>query len=196
MAAIISLDPDVQVVVGLGDLCRQYLTTPPPDPDPVDPMPSPDIPTSPTVIRGYVNRVSKPKSTNYIVITPLAMARLSTNAHTWDGVTRPDDDPSAGTQGIRQSVRRRVQIDCYGVDSATWAYTLSTLLRDAEGCRYLAPYGLAPLYTVDPVDMTQPDGREQYERRYMVEAMLQAHIQVTVPLDYFHDVNLILRPQL
>ena len=36
-----------------------------------------------TVVRGYTNRVTKPACPDYVLITPMAAARLATNLHLW-----------------------------------------------------------------------------------------------------------------
>lgn len=164
-------DTDSRIVTGLGMFCAAFLRI---------------GDAGPVVIRGYVNRVSKPAEPDYVLVTPMGMARLATNNHQWDAET--------GIQSVTQPTRRRVQIDCYGKDAAVWAKTLATLLRDAVGCEFLAPYGLAPLFVEDPQDLTQAEGDEQYHPRFMLGAMLQVNETVSVSLDYFTDVNLYLRP--
>ncbi|MBD5607842.1 MAG: hypothetical protein HDQ93_03205, partial [Desulfovibrio sp.] len=78
---------------------------------------------------------------------------------------------------------------------SVWAKTLSTLLRDLVACDFLKPYGVAPLYVEDPQDLTALEGDEQINPRYMLGLMLQADDTVNVNLDFFHNVNLILKPQ-
>ena len=164
-------DTDSRIVAGLGMFCGAFLRRG-------------DV--EPVVIRGYVNRVSKPKVPDYVLVTPMTMTRLATNNHQWDAET--------GVQSVTPPTRRRVQIDCYGNNAAVWAKTLATLLRDAVGCDFLAPYGLAPLFVEDPQELTQAEGDEQYHPRFMLGVMLQVNETVSVGLDYFTDVNLYLRP--
>ena len=146
-------DTDSRIVAGLGMFCGAFLRRG-------------DV--EPVVIRGYVNRVSKPKVPDYVLVTPMTMTRLATNNHQWDAET--------------------------GNNAAVWAKTLATLLRDAVGCDFLAPYGLAPLFVEDPQELTQAEGDEQYHPRFMLGVMLQVNETVSVGLDYFTDVNLYLRP--
>ena len=167
MSPIVSSDDTL--VRALGDFCRAYMGA------------------HTRVIRGYVNRVSKPRERDYVLITPMAMTRLSTNRHA--------HDPASGRETITQPMRRRVQIDVYGEGAADWAKTLTTLLRDGLGCRFLAAYGLAPLYVDDAQDMTQVEGNEQYNPRWMLGVMIQADESVSVDVDFFDDVNLGLHPQ-
>ena len=91
-------DTDSRIVAGLGIFCGAFLRRG-------------DV--EPVVIRGYVNRVSKPKVPDYVLVTPMTMTRLATNNHQWDA--------EAGVQSVTQPTRRRVQIDCYGNNAAVWA---------------------------------------------------------------------------
>ena len=165
-------DPDAAIVKALGDFCVAFLK---------------DGDDAPLVIRGYMNRVSRPAGRDYILITPMNMTRLATNRHNWRGLD--------GVSAITQPARRRVQIDCYGDCAAVWAKTLSTLLRDSLACDALASYGIAPLFVEDPQDLTALEGDGQIHPRYMLGLMIQADEIVSVKLDYFNDVNLILKPQ-
>lgn len=140
-----------------------------------------------TVVRGYTNRVTKPACPDYVLITPMAAARLATNLHLWHA----DKD----ALGVTMPTQRRVQVDFYGRQSGTQARTAATLLCDAVGCDFLRPYGVAPLYVTDPQDLSQPDGREQWDHRWMIDVILQANVSRTVPQEYFTDLNLSLHPQ-
>ena len=95
------------LVQALGDFCKRYLGD------------------SVVVVRGYVNRVSKPKAKNYVLVTPMSMTRLSTNLH----------QTECGGEAIVQPQRRRVQLDVYGPTAADRAQPLATLLRDGVGYR-------------------------------------------------------------
>ena len=141
----------------LGDFCKRYLGD------------------SAVVVRGYVNRVSKPKTKSYVLVTPMTMTRLSTNLH----------QTECGGEAIVQPQRRRVQLDVYGPTAADRAQTLATLLRDGVGCRFLQTYGIAPLYVEDPQDMTQAEGDEQYNPRFMLNVLVQANRVEHVEMDTF-----------
>ena len=68
-------------------------------------------------------------------------------------------------------------------------------LWDEVGCDFLAPYGVVPQETDDPRDLTGMEGNEQAVIRWMLETRLQCNTVVSLPQDYFSNVNLILRPQ-
>lgn len=174
MKVVKSPDTDTQLVKALGDLCTEALT-------------DTETQAKPLVIRGYVNRVSKPAGTDYVLITPLTMTRQATNVHSWD--------PEAGVQSVSESSRRRVQIDCYGRKAAAWAKTLAVLLRDENAADFLKSYAVAPLYCEDPLDMTSAEGDEQYHERFMINAFFQVNEMTALELEYFEDVNLYLFPQ-
>ena len=144
------------LVQALGDFCKRYLGD------------------SAVVVRGYVNRVSKPKTKSYVLVTPMTMTRLSTNLH--------------------QTECGGVQLDVYGPTAADRAQTLATLLRDGVGCRFLRTYGIAPLYVEDPQDMTQAEGDEQYNPRFMLNVLVQANRVEHVEMDTFTDAELSVHP--
>ena len=81
------------LVQALGDFCKRYLGD------------------SAVVVRGYVNRVSKPKTKSYVLVTPMTMTRLSTNLH----------QTECGGEASVQPQRRRVQLDVYGPTAADGA---------------------------------------------------------------------------
>lgn len=172
MGTVILPDSDAILIKALGDFCVEYL-----DFDNKKPL----------VVRGYVNKVSKPKTNDYVLITPMSMTRLATNRHEWQG--------EKSLETITQPVRRRVQIDCFGSMAAVWAKILSTLLRDYVGCDFLKPYGIAPLFVEDPQEMASDTGEEQYVPRFMLGAMLQQNDLVGTALDFFKAINVKPYPQ-
>lgn len=135
--------------------------------------------------RGYVGRVSKPKGRNYVLITPMTQVATGTNSHGYD--------PGAGTVAVNRPTQQSVQIDCYGGESEAWAKTLAILLRDEIACVFLQKYGFAPLYVENALDLTQPDGREDFARRWMVDCMVHGLITVTTDQDFFDGVTMEIR---
>lgn len=143
------------------------------------------------IVRGWTNRVSPPGTRYFVQITPSGGTPHGTTGHAY---TAPED----GGQGHAQVVRpqsRRVQLDFVGPNAEEQARTASTLLQDIVGCDALAPYGFAPISVSEPQDLTSADGSEQAEPRFMLAVEVQANSNVTVPLDYFNNVNLHLHPQ-
>lgn len=146
------------------------------------------VPVGVPVIQLPENRAAMPPAVpGFVGMTARTQARIMTNLDRWD----PQDlDPDA--IAIEQAVRLHVQLDCYGVSSGDWAVMLSTVLRDEYGCTGLAPL-LAPLYCSDPRFAALVDGEEQYERRWIVEAVLQYNPVTSTPMQFAAeaDANLI-----
>ena len=82
------------------------------------------------VVRGFVNRVSKPKGPEYAVVTPMTTTRLATNQHAYDR--------QAAAQRITKRTQRRVQVDFLGDRADVLAETFCTLLRDAVAVEHVA----------------------------------------------------------
>lgn len=171
-------DDSAVLVKALGDMCAAYL--------------GPGV----VIRRGWQNRVSRPPASPWVQITPLAATRHGTNRHLGGNPSlMPGQDVAAGTVRIVQPRSRRVQIDFFGPDAARWAHTVSAALWDMTGCDFLAPYGVVPLETDDPRDLSGMEGDEQAVTRWMFETRLQVNGVVSLPLDYFSNVNLGLHPQ-
>lgn len=171
-------DDSAVLVRALGDMCRAWL--------------GPQV----VIRRGWQNLVSRPPATPWVQITPLAAVRHGTNVHDPVGPEpAPGQAVTAGVTRIVQPRSRRVQMDFFGPDAARWAHVISAALWDEVGCDFLAPYGVAPLETDDPRDLTAAEGDEQAVARWMLETRLQCNVVVSLPQDYFSNVNLILRPQ-
>lgn len=115
------------------------------------------------VVQGQANRVSMPDGP-FILLQAAVSGRLGTNIDTWDPVNQ--------TQATQQKTKVKVQIDCYGPDSHTWATMLSTLWRDFYGCDFMKPT-CQPLYTGEPFQGALIDGEEQYEERWTVLGYVQ-----------------------
>lgn len=129
---------------------------------------------APTVIRGYVNRVTKPATDDYILITPMSHVRLSKNRTHWDGETSVKD--------ITVPTRRRVQIDCCGSKADVWAKTLFACFEDISIVDMMAEYNVVPLWAEAPQDLTDADDNEQYHPRYMLELQVQVNPTTSVEL--------------
>lgn len=135
------------------------------------------------VVKGLGNGVPTPKG-GFITITEVYKSRLSTNRHAY-----ADPTPVTGSVQATQPMKVAVQIDCYGKDSSEWATILSTMLRDDYACQALAPVA-QPLHADDPKMMPMVDGEQQYQQRWMVEAVLQVNAAVTTPMQFFDVVDI------
>jgi hypothetical protein len=131
------------------------------------------------VIQTPTNRTpAPPPSPGYIGMTARLSSRIMTNIDHWEA-----DDTAPTGIAIEQAVRLKVQLDCYGVQSGDWAVILSTVLRDEFGCVGLMPI-LAPLHADEPKFAPLVQGEEQYEYRWIVEAVLQYNPVVSTPQQF------------
>lgn len=137
------------------------------------------VPVGVPVIQLPVDRASMPPAEpGFVGMRAMLQSRIMTNLDRWNPA-----DVAPIEIAIEQAVRLTVQLDCYGALSGDWAVMLSTVLRDEYGCIALAPI-LAPLYTDDPKFAPLIDGEEQYERRWIVPAVLQYNPVVTTPQEF------------
>ena len=146
-------------------------------------------------VKGFGNRAATPKG-SFVVMTLMLTERTSTNIHeeatTLDqqgAVTTFQDTTFMPSQGT-------AQLDFYGADAWSWANKSAMYLRDEVGCSFLAAYGVQPLYCNDPKNLTGLSGEEQYQDRWMVEAILAFNQSDTLPLDFFTNIELDTKPEL
>jgi hypothetical protein len=131
------------------------------------------------VIRVQVNRAPMPKSDNWIGLSPTGRTQLSTTSHTY----HPDIDK----KDVARSTSIAIQMDVYGPDSTDIAQTITTLFRDAYGTENMTV--AVPLYCDDGHQMPLVNGEEQYEQRWMIQAMLQANPTIVTPQQFADSVD-------
>lgn len=138
------------------------------------------LPAGVVVMQLPVNRVAMPQpSPGFVGMRAGLQSRIMTNIDSWDLTA---DTPT--TIDIMQAVKLGMMLECYGPTAWDWAVLLSTLLRDEYGITALAPSGVAPLYTDDPRFAPLVDGEEQYENRWLVNAVLQYNPVVSTPMQF------------
>lgn len=137
-------------------------------------------PAGTEAVKGFGNLVPMPKSASLVVFTPLNRQQMAQTVHDY----APDDD----TQDVIRSTAFNYLLDVYGPAAADTAQVITTLLRDAWGCDFLASRGVAPLYTEDPSLMPLVTGEAQYVQRWMVRCALHANVAVTVPAEFADTV--------
>lgn len=143
------------------------------------------------VIQGLPNRTAMPPaSPGFISMQATITRRLRTNVDTgsWIGEVNPNSVSS------EQGTLLRVQLDCYGAASGDWAAQISTMFRDDYGCVALAgvdgsgnplvPPICQPLYIDDGKLAALVDTEDQYEQRWVLEAMIQYNPITTAPLQF------------
>lgn len=104
---------------------------------------------------------------------------------------------SAGVETLEQPTKVTVQLDFHSPDLSTagdMAQTVSTLFRDDFAVQQFANqnpnYGdITPLYADDPKQVPFINDQQQYEWRWVVEAMLQANQVVSVPQQFADQVT-------
>lgn len=148
------------------------------------------------VIQGLPNRTPMPEADpGFVTMQAILTKRLRTNVDGgWSGV----DDPTGVNS--EQGTLLRVQLDVYGVNSGDWAVMLSTLLRDEYGCAQLAgldgegnpvvPPLCQPLYVDDAKLAPLVDTEDQYEQRWIVEAILQFNPVTTTPMQFANTAEI------
>lgn len=150
---------------------------------------SPDV-KFPVVI-GQENRVpepvniSNPKNSNYAIMWPLRMPRLSTNLELQTALGL--------ALSVTQSSQCVIQIDIHGPEAFNNASIVSTIFRSSYAVGFFEQRGatIAPLYADDPRNMQfAPGGEQQYEDRYVVEANLQVNQTVTTSAESARTLEL------
>lgn len=129
------------------------------------------------VIRGLDNLVPAP-DVPYVLFTELVQQRITTNVSSFT-----DPGVGTGTRSTRMGTMLTFQVDFYGPASADLANAFANLLRDDVGCQALAPV-VQPLYAGEPRLMPLINGEEQFERRWMVEAVLQWNPVASTPQQF------------
>lgn len=101
-----------------------------------------------------------------------------------------------GTFGALQPVEITYQVDVHGPNSANNAQTITTLFRDEYAVDQFAASGfgdIVPLHADDPRQVPFINDAQQYEDRWIVEALLQANQIVTVPQQFASLISVILK---
>lgn len=138
------------------------------------------LPDGTPVIQGLQNDVPEPIQEDFVVMIPLDRVRLATNLTTYTNPQGP-----LGVANIEQSTRIKVQLDFHGPNSGDNAQIAATLLRSGYGVYLFKSSGLGvePLYAEDPRQTTFLNGEQQFEIRWIVDAVLQVNPVLTVPIE-------------
>ncbi len=89
---------------------------------------------------------------------------------------------ASGVENDMQPTRVTMQLDVHGPNSSDNAQTISTLFRDEYGTAFFSNsgYDVRPLYADDPKQVPFINSEQQYETRYVIDAVLQAN-QIIAP---------------
>jgi len=102
---------------------------------------------------------------------------------------------SAGTASLTQPTEIAFQLDVHGPNSADNAQIISTAFRDEYAVEQFAFAGfpVTPLYADDPRQAPFFNAEQQYETRWVVEAVLQADQVVSgIPQQFAASTTLVL----
>jgi hypothetical protein len=103
---------------------------------------------------------------------------------------------SAGAKTVTMNAKATIQLDFHSNDttSGDLANVVSNLMRDAFGVDQFANqspnYGTVPLYADDARQAPFQNDQQQIEWRWIVEALVQANIVVSVPQQFADAVAL------
>ncbi len=130
------------------------------------------------IIAAQQNRIPEPRGASFVVMTPTRMERIETNV---DSVADANFTGSfAGTTMTISAVDPR----------------FPTRLRDGFGVEPFANqspnYGVVPLYADDARQLPFTNDQQQVETRWVVDALLQANVVVSVPQQFADTVGLVL----
>jgi len=132
------------------------------------------------VILGQVNRVPQPQSPDFIVMWAIGRERLETNVDTYQNVP--------GNTAYVNHTRVNFQLDVHGPNSANNVQIITTLFRDdyaIENFIATNAFPVTPLYADDPRQMPFVNAEDQYENRWVIDAVVQADQTVTgVPTQF------------
>lgn len=98
---------------------------------------------------------------------------------------------AAGVETVMQETKIVIQIDVHGPRSADNAQVITTLMRDSYGTEFFDALGtgVSPLHADDPKQIPFINAEQQYEDRWVIEALLQADIVVSVPQQFADSVE-------
>jgi hypothetical protein len=133
------------------------------------------LPAGVEVVAAQDNRVPVPKSPDYVTITATGRRRLATNVDT--------HDPLGQVTAVMQETEVAMQLDVHGPNSPENAQVITTLMRDEFATAFFDALGsgVSPLHADDPKQVPFILDAQQYEDRWVVQALLQADIVVSVP---------------
>ena len=108
--------------------------------------------------------------------------------------TLPSGPVAAGNAFFLQKTQFNMQIDVHGPNGGDNAQIITTMMRDDYAVQQFATSGLAitPLYADDPRQIPFINAEQQYENRWVVEAMLQVDPVITVPQQFADQLNVTL----
>lgn len=136
------------------------------------------------VIQGQVNRVPEPATANFIVMTPLHNARLSTNVDSWD-----TSDPAPTEIEAERDTQMSIQLDIHGPFGSDMAQVVATLWRSGYGVETIDGGVFTPLYASDGRQVPFINGENQFENRWIMTVELQVKPTVSTPMEFADTIT-------
>lgn len=93
---------------------------------------------------------------------------------------------AAGFQAALQPTETTIQLDVHGPNSTDNAQRITTLFRDGYAVDFFStyPYAVVPLYTNNRGQQPFINGEDQYENRWVLDAVMQVNATVSTGLQY------------
>lgn len=149
------------------------------------------LPAGVEIVVGQDNRVPAPKTTNYLVMTPILRQRLSTNVVSYldGGQVLPN---VAGVRYDLMPAKVTVQVDVHGPGAADGVHVIATMFRSSYAVAQFAATGfdVIPLYTSEPRQLPFLNESNQVEKRYSIDLVLQCNPIVTTGQDFASRLGL------
>jgi len=136
------------------------------------------------VVKGLSNRVPQPLN-DYIAMQPLMVSRLSTN-----GSNYPIAPDAEITRQEKLDSDYQIQLDFYGTNSSNMAMIFFNLMRSD----YLFQYGIKPMFTSEPRQLTFVGGNYQMTERWSIDAHLAYTPVVNLPQQSANTLQTIFHP--
>lgn len=138
-------------------------------------------------VKGFQNNVAQ-STASHVVISPGILQRQDFGRRRFE--PGPDPDNQTGQIVQQAHITYSWQVDCYGQDGPNWAIMLATAWETAWGVDSFKPDGVVtPLYADAPRQVNIVNSEGQYEQRQMVRLFGQVNYDVTLPQDYFTQVD-------
>lgn len=139
------------------------------------------LPTGWEVFEGQDNRVPEPAGADFVVMNVISRTRLETNGYTY--MPPPGQQLVAGSETITQAYAVTFQLDFHSAtvgDASDAAVMVGTLWRDDVGVQALAAsgYPVSPLHADDPKQVPFINAEQQYETRWVLDAVMQVNAGV------------------
>ena len=145
------------------------------------------LPTGWEVVEGQDSRVPEPSNPRFVIMTVIGRTRLETNGYAY--APPSGSATQQGTETVTQAFQVTFQLDFHSAnvgDSSDACVMVSTLFRDDRAYQAFAASGLpvSPLYADDPKQVPFVNAEQQFETRWLLDAVLQVNAGVVWAQDF------------